>query len=523
MKIRANNRDGGVLLITLLGSILLGTALAGYLKLSGAQATSVMRSQVWNSAIPISEAGIEEALAHINDSQIGTNYATDGWVNSGNQFTLSRAFGEGRYSVAISTDTYPRITAIGYVKDATRGGIEVKRTVLVTTTKWATGMKGLITKQDLTMTSNTEVDSFDSEDARYSTRGHYDPAKRKDGGFAGSVLGNVYGATIDGVVGTGPNGVATGTVGDFAWTGSNNGIEPGHYINDMNLAFPPVQVPFVGGSIPPSGGTVTLTNLDYWSTMITTTNYPFPPPASAVTTNFFGTITVTTPPLGIASSLITTNTTPQRTKTLPPAGTYINLVVQGAWNYYDLITSYSYPSLTYTYSMTATNSSVTTENYDYVLQSDRYDTPNLSLSGGQRLLVVGTNVSLYIPGDFSMTGNSKLIIAPGASLKVYVGGATSLAGNGIFNYTLDASHFMYYGLPSNTSISISGNAAFTGCIYAPNANLSLNGGGNTIYDVVGASVTKTANMNGHFRFHYDERLGRSPIQSKYSVALWREV
>jgi hypothetical protein len=40
---------------------------------------------------------------------------------------------------------------------------------------------------------------------------------------------------------------------------------------------------------------------------------------------------------------------------------------------------------------------------------------------------------------------------------------------------------------------------------------------------VGAAVTKSADMNGHFHFHYDERLGRSQVLSKYSVASWIEL
>jgi hypothetical protein len=158
-----------------------------------------------------------------------------------------------------------------------------------------------------------------------------------------------------------------------------------------------------------------------------------------------------------------------------------------------------------------------------VLDQDNYEVHELSLNGNDQLLVTGTNVTLYIKEDLSMTGNSKIIITPGASLKLFVGGQTSLAGNGIFNYTLDASHFMYYGLPSNTSIDIKGNASFTGVIYAPQANMSLGGGGNDIYDVVGATVTKNAVLNGHFNFHYDERLGRSKIQSKFTVASWTEI
>jgi hypothetical protein len=344
-----------------------------------------------------------------------------------------------------------------------------------------------------------------------------------DGGFAGSVFGNISAGKVYGNVATGPTGTATGNVGDFAWMSSNTGIQPGHYANDLNLAFPEVQAPFDGGAFTPAGGNVTLTNLDYWSTVVTTATLPSTPPASPITTNLIGDWTSTTYPAGVSSHLITTNTTPTRTKTAPAAGTYLNLEQKGAWHYYDLITSYTYPTLTYTYSMTASNSTVTTEYYTYVLSGEKYQMNNLVLNGNDRLIVTGTNVTLYVTGDFTMSGNSKVLITPEASLKIYVAGRTSLSGNGIFNYTLDASRFMYYGLPSNTRIDISGNASFTGCIYAPRAELDMNGGGSDIYDVVGATITKTATMNGHFRFHYDERLGRSKILSRFTVASWAEI
>jgi hypothetical protein len=529
MKIALKSSQGSVLLPALLACAILGGALASYLTLVRVQNNSVLHSQSWNSAIPISEAGIEEALAHINDSQIGTNFATDGWVRTnesvfGDAFYLKRTIGEGRYEVWVSTNRFPMIKAAGYVNDTSQG-TELWRKVRVTTTQWATGMKGLIAKTDINMTTDCQVDSFDSEDARYSTRGRYDASKHKDGGYAGAVNGNLQGGIVYGSVGTGPNGTASGNVGDFGWLSGNTGIEPGHYANDLNLAFPEVQVPFTGGAATAVGGSLTLTNFDYWSTMITSDVYPTNA-VSPVTTNNFGNMTVTnyaSIPNTVLAGTITTNTTPIRSKTLAAAGTYINLTQQGAWYYYDLITSYTYPSRTYTYSTTAANNTATTQYYDYVLSGSKYQMDNLSLSGGQQMIITGTNVTLYIPGDFSMTGNSKLIITPGASLKIYVGGRTSLAGNGVFNYTLDASHFMYYGLPSNTRIDISGNAAFTGCIYAPRADLNMNGSGNAVYDVVGATVTKTATMNGHFHFHYDERLGRSQVLSKYSVASWIEL
>jgi hypothetical protein len=139
------------------------------------------------------------------------------------------------------------------------------------------------------------------------------------------------------------------------------------------------------------------------------------------------------------------------------------------------------------------------------------------------MMVTGTNVVLYITGSFDMTGQSELYIAPGASLSVYVGGDMNLSGNGVFNYTMDASHLLFFGLPTSKNIAISGNATFTGVIYAPQANVTLNGGGNNTYDVVGAIVANTATLHGHFNFHYDEALGRARIISKYAVASWREL
>jgi hypothetical protein len=167
---------------------------------------------------------------------------------------------------------------------------------------------------------------------------------------------------------------------------------------------------------------------------------------------------------------------------------------------------------------------MTTNDYKYILSGDNYETTNLRLNGGtEKMLVTGTNVTLYIHQDFTMTGGSEVVIAPGASLKIITEGDVSLAGNGIFNYNLDASHFSLYGTPSCQDIAISGNANFTGVIYAPDADISMNGSGSTNYDVVGALIGKTANLNGHFHFHYDEALSRAKIQSKFNVASWREI
>lgn len=535
MKTKFFHRQGGsALLVTLTATVILGTALASYLKLVQYQNSAVVRSQVWNSAIPLCEAGIEDALSHLNN--VGDqSRAADGWSVDGDQFYMTRTLGSSKYEVWITGSNQPAITAIGYATDSISQK-QVKRTVLVTTTRFGGGMRGFITKDGLTMNGNCKIDSFDSEDPNYSTGGRYDPAKAKDNGFAGSLYANVDtgGGGIWGYVGTGPNGTAIANAGDAAWMGSHTGIQPGHYQNDLNMNFRNVEPPFNGGGLAPlNNQNLTITNYAYLLTQTTTTTYPSPVPASGVATNF-QTITTPTMPFSWTGTLVT-NTANASSTNYPTAGTYIGNVVTRTvvsgngkkavtLTYYDYvaITGYTYQTTTYTYNTTTTNTTTITENYALVTDSGNYQLSSLSMSGHNELLVRGDTV-LYVTGEFRMAGQSKITILPGASLRIYVAGDVSLSGNGIMNLNEDATKFSIYGLPSCTEVDISGNAAFTGTIYAPQAHFDLNGGGTTTYDVVGACVARSASFHGHFNFHYDERLGRVGGKSQFRIAYWSEI
>jgi hypothetical protein len=145
------------------------------------------------------------------------------------------------------------------------------------------------------------------------------------------------------------------------------------------------------------------------------------------------------------------------------------------------------------------------------------------MSGNKKMIVTGDAV-LYIPGDVTISGSAFIEIAPGASLQLYVGGATAqLGGNGVLSSNAKAESFTYFGLPSNQSLFLGGNAQFVGCIYAPNAAFTLGGGGNNTIDFIGASVTKSVQMNGHFNFHYDEALGTLGPKTSYTITSWNEI
>jgi hypothetical protein len=148
---------------------------------------------------------------------------------------------------------------------------------------------------------------------------------------------------------------------------------------------------------------------------------------------------------------------------------------------------------------------------DYVLSGGvpgaLYAAEQLALNS--KAMLVQGNVTLYVQNDLVVSGNGSIQIAPGGSLKLYVAGSNaSLSGNGIVNNAIYAANFQYYGLPSNTSVTLSGNGSFTGVVYAPDAHLSLNAGGAEIYHFSGATVTKTATVFGNLNFHYDESLER---------------
>lgn len=433
MRVRKSNNDHGtVLLIILVTMVLIGITLGSYLQLVSNQNLSVMRSQAWNSAIAIAEAGIEEAMAHLNSNT--TNRTRDGWAvdQTGTNVFKERTLGESKYRVLVSKDLEPPIiTSEGYAKIPIKERFLAPRTVRVTTTNDALFAKGMVAKGAIDLSGNRiKTDSFDSTDPNYSTNGRYDPAKNKAGGDVAtnsSVIDslNVWNADIYGTASTGPGGNvrlgSNGAVGSKAWhEAGKKGVEPGWSRDDMNVYFPDVKRPWAGSEFPPVSGTLNGTN------------------------------------------------------------------------------------------------------YNFVLGNGNYQMTDLKLSGDQKLYVTG-NAVLLVTREIDITGNGSIIIAPGASLQLYMEGEkTNISGNGLANNTGRAGNFSYWGMPSNNAVALGGNAAFVGTVYAPQAALTLGGGGNNIYDFMGGSVSNSVRLNGHYQFHYDESLKSYGPRRGYAITSWNE-
>src|SRR6186713_3088112 len=112
---KSKTEAGSVLLVSLIITAVLGLTLASYLLMSQQQNQSVMRSQTWNSAIVMSEAGVEDALALLNKYNSNfdrlTNWANsssisaDNWTSiGGNTYYVRRFLGGGYYDVYITNN-----------------------------------------------------------------------------------------------------------------------------------------------------------------------------------------------------------------------------------------------------------------------------------------------------------------------------------------------------------------------------------------------------------------------------------
>jgi hypothetical protein len=396
-----------------------GTVLAGYLGLLSSRYKVTMRSQCWNAAVPVLEAGIEEALTHFQDDL--NNPAGNGWTLgtiSGQQvYSKRRAFADGSYFLvniyngAPAASNTPNIYSTGFVPSPLDRTHYISRTARVQGTNQALFPFAFAAIQQIQMNGNgLAADSFGSSKPSLSTNGQYDPAKTSTNGSVASVIGPVdFGNhNISGSLYMGPSASSSVPSGQVS----------GSIYTDFNVSFPDVVLP-------------------------TTSWLP------ASTTTIGGTAT-----------------------------------------------------------------------YDFTASGDYYVTSSSNIQVEPGVSVrIRVDASTFNPASVHVMATNGV----SGSLVLYqVSGTSSMNGN----VTVDsgrARNFYYYGLPGVTSITYGGTSSFIGAVYAPEANLTLNGGGNN-NGLIGSSVTKSLNaMNGHYNFHYDEDLLSSGPVRAYVVTSWKEL
>ena len=519
MKIKLSQKvkqmASALLVVMVLGGILCLFVIY-YLSLVEQQNKLSVRSQAWNMAIAVTEAGIEEGLQALN-SNSGVPLASDGWAANGTVYGLSRTNLDGNWytvSLDLATPKTPVLIARSYINlpvlacapsltmfavvgngttapTSSTSSTLVSRAVRVTCEKNPSSLftAAMVSKHAIDMKGNgVATDSYNSSDPTKSTNGKYD--KNKYQGDHGDVATNdgiivgVGNANIYGILHTGPNGGYSlgpnGGVGEHAWQAqaANRGcVETNYFLQDANFTFPDTSIPTNTATyLSPKE------SLDLVVPYTTVSTYPNPVPAGLVTNTF-----------GNGNNATYTYTYPDLTATLP------------------------YPA----------NTVPRTNHYDNVLHADHnYITTNLT----GNTLVVGNNVRLVLPKG--LTGAENLFFdyttadttIPG--LTIYAGGTSAaISGNQYINPSGFAGSLLIYCAPTVTSFTLNGNGQFTGVLVAPNANLAMNGGGSSDEDFSGSLMVNNVSLNGHFNFHWDEALAKlnAPIDARYLVKSWNEI
>jgi hypothetical protein len=442
-----------VLIVVLSVVAVSAIALASYLTLVQGQAASVARSQSWNYIIPIAEAGIEDGLAMVNDGapQIiinqwawTNNTSADGWSGpSNNKWTMTRyVSGSNYYTATIDISSGAPVV--------TSVGV-----VPYTSLPWKFSALG-----------QPMMAAVGSQQSTLSTAN----LGRKIQAL--TVLNPLFNAAI--------------------LTRSN-----------LNL----------------NGNNVTVDSFDSSSSLYSTLGQWDPLKRQAngdVATDSSVVGDVSLGNGNIYGHVYTGPGTAQSAVQIGPNGAVGNV----AWNtassgietgYWSGDFNLSIPDVQAPASGTTTLPSPT--NGNVVLNGGTYTISPTTDPNISKPIIVMAPTIVWVQGSYTPP---LITIAStntnNASLALYVGRTSgsgdslSLGGNGTVNQPGYAQTFQIYGLPSLTSISLSGNAGMIATIYAPEANASFNGGGNNVTDVSGSIVVNSLTMNGHFNVHYDQNL-----------------
>ncbi|MBU1149493.1 MAG: hypothetical protein KJ800_00905, partial [Proteobacteria bacterium] len=156
-------------------------------------------------------------------------------------------------------------------------------------------------------------------------------------------------------------------------------------------------------------------------------------------------------------------------------------------------------------------------NNSKTLNSGTYRLPSISIRGNAIGNISG-DVTLYVTGNTSISGNGRLNILPGGSLTIYVSGTVSISGNGITNSTALPENLIIYGTSTCTNVRISGNGNIYGAIHAPAAGVSVTGNG----DIYGSIIGSTMTISGNGNIHYDEALQNVGTSSDLKLLSWKQ-
>lgn len=163
-----------------------------------------------------------------------------------------------------------------------------------------------------------------------------------------------------------------------------------------------------------------------------------------------------------------------------------------------------------------------------------YNVGQISLSGSTKILKIDGPVVIRMTtslgaGAIAVTGSTsgiEVTTRSTAALEVYTNGNIMIAGNGIVNPGAPRKVQIWGTNPSTSTttqtINVRGNGKLSAVLYAPNADLTISGGGSSGW-VGGAAIAKNVTINGGGNFSYDESLSTLDSGATMGLQLWTEL
>jgi hypothetical protein len=226
--------------------------LASYLKMAMGAYRLSDRSFYSNSSLNLAEAGLEEGLYALNNSDWTGWSLTDGHMNRTITNVALGSGANGTIKVKVydyATDESPRIVAEG--RATLMQGANVIKQIEIEASKKSFWANGIVAKDTIDFKGGSAyVDSFDSMDPAHSTGGMYNFSKRKDNGSVSSIsvntdalsMSNVevwgYAATGGSPLTVGPEGQIHG-VSTPAWMD----VDPDRIRTDFTANFASIYAP----------------------------------------------------------------------------------------------------------------------------------------------------------------------------------------------------------------------------------------------------------------------------------------
>ena len=151
-------------------------------------------------------------------------------------------------------------------------------------------------------------------------------------------------------------------------------------------------------------------------------------------------------------------------------------------------------------------------------ESGRY-TSFVLLNSAQTTITA--DITLYVTGQFLMTNNTTLYIAPGASAKIYIDDSFEIsAGSRLRNQSNNPARVQILGTDNFIETMYWGSdCSFYGAIYTPRANVNYA----TPHDLYGSLIAKKLISNAHYDIHYDVALSNLELTGcAFAVKSWQE-